>query len=304
MFTNFKLNKQLGSLHIILKSVDQNGFPLELHSFEGDKPETKTILPVMESFKKRHGLLGITVVADAGMLSKANLESLNTAGYNYIVGSRMNKIPYDIAEYQETGELSDNQIITSKTDVPGQRIIYQYREKRANLDRRNIKKQIDKAEKIVKGTTSTKRAKFLSITTKNKQLNQALITKAKALAGIKGYVTNLPTKEASNKRVIAYYHQLWHVEQSFRMSKIDLKARPIFHHKKDAIEAHLTIVMATLAIGRVMEKKTGLSVKRIVKILRPIRSGTVFIAGKEFEAEANIPQSIKLLLKQLDRDTN
>ena len=88
------------------------------------------------------------------------------------------------------------------------------------------------------------------------------------------------------------------------MSKIDLKARPIFHHKKDAIEAHLTIVMATLAIGRVMEKKTGLSVKRIVKILRPIRSGTVFIAGKEFEAEANIPQSIKLLLKQLDRDTN
>ena len=62
--------------------------------------------------------------------------------------------------------------------------------------------------------------------------------------------------------------------------------------------------MAALAIGRVMEKKTGLSVKRIVKILRPLRSGTVIIAGKEFEAEANIPQSIKLLLRQLDRDTN
>ena len=82
------------------------------------------------------------------------------------------------------------------------------------------------------------------------------------------------------------------------------KARPIFHYKKDAIEAHLTVVMATLAIARVMEKKTGLSVKRIVKILRPLRSGTVIIAGKEFEAEANILQSIKLLLRQLDRDTN
>ena len=53
--------------------VDQNGFPLELHSFEGNKAETKTILPVIEAFKKRHGLLGLTIVADAGMLS--NLSS-------------------------------------------------------------------------------------------------------------------------------------------------------------------------------------------------------------------------------------
>ena len=81
--------------------VDQNGFPLELHSFEGNKSETKTILPVVEEFKKRHGLIGITIVADAGMLSAANLESLTEAGYTYIVGSRLNKIPYNIAEYQK-----------------------------------------------------------------------------------------------------------------------------------------------------------------------------------------------------------
>ncbi len=188
--------------------VDQNGFPLELHSFEGNKAETKTILPVVEAFKKRHGVVGITVVADAGMLSTNNLEALNAAGYTYIVGSRMNKIPYDIAEYQKTEELSDNQIITSKTAIEGQRIIYQYREKRAALDRRNIEKQIEKAKKIIDGTASTKKAKFLSVTTKNKQLNQDLIDKAKALVGIKGYVTNLPTKEASNQRVVAYYHEL------------------------------------------------------------------------------------------------
>ena len=127
--------------------VDQNGFPLELHSFEGNKAETKTILPVIEAFKQRHGLLGITVVADAGMLSADNLKQLSNSGYTYIVGSRMNKIPYDIAEYQQTKELSDNQIITSKTTIPGQRIIYQYREKRAALDRRNIKKQVEKARK-------------------------------------------------------------------------------------------------------------------------------------------------------------
>ncbi len=279
--------------------VDQNGFPLELHSFEGNKAETKTILPVVEEFKKRHGLIGITIVADAGMLSTDNLKQLSDAGYTYIVGSRMNKIPYDIAQYQKTKELTDNQIITSKTAIPGQRIIYQYREKRAALDRRNIDKQIEKAKKIVNGTVTVKRAKFLSVTTKTRQLNQELIDKAKSLAGIKGYVTNLPITEASNKQVIAYYHQLWHVEQSFRMSKHDLRARPIFHRQQDAIEAHLTVVMAALAIQRTVERVSGISLKKVVKTLRTIRSGTVVIGGKEHPAEAIIPPSAVPLLKKL-----
>ena len=279
--------------------VDQNGFPLELHSFEGNKAETKTILPVVEAFKKRHGLLGLTVVADAGMLSAANLEALDTAGYTYIVGSRLNKIPYNIAEYQKTRELRDNQIITAKTAVEGQRIIYQYREKRATLDLRNITKQVKKAEKIVSGTTTVKKAKFLSVTTKQKSLNQDLIDKAKALAGIKGYVTNLPITEASNLRVIAYYHQLWHVEQSFRMSKSDLKARPIFHHLKDSIEAHLTVVMAALAVQRNIEEITGTSLKQLVKLLRPIHSGRVSIAGKDYPAKARISLEAQNLIEKL-----
>jgi len=279
--------------------VDQNGFPLELHSFEGNKAETKTILPVIEAFKKRHGLVGITVVADAGMLSQANLEALATAGYGYIVGSRMHKIPYDIAEYQKTKELSDNQIITTRTAVKGQRIIYQYRAKRAALDLRNIAKQIEKVERIVSGTSIAKKAKFLTVKTKEKTLNHALADKAKALAGIKGYVTNLPTAEASNAQVIAYYHQLWHVEQSFRMSKSDLKARPIFHRQQDAIEAHLTLVMAALAIGRTLEHKTGLSIKKLVKMLRPIRKGVITINGVAYSAEPEIPEEALAILKQL-----
>ena len=281
--------------------VDQNGFPLELHSFEGNKAETKTIVPVVEEFKKRHGLLGLTVVADAGMLSAANLESLAEAGYTYIVGSRLNKIPYNIAEYQKKRDLTDNQIITSKTAIAGQRVIYQYRAKRAALDLRNITKQIEKAEKIVSGKTTAKKAKFLSVTTKNKTLNQDLIDKAKALVGVKGYVTNLPTAEASNAQIIAYYHQLWRVEQSFRMSKSDLKARPIFHHLRDSIEAHLTVVMAALAMGRVIEIKTGITTRRFVKRMRTVRSGIVVIDGKEYPAKASLPEDVDQLLHKLKR---
>jgi len=256
-------------------------------------------VPVIEEFKKRHGLLDLTVVADAGMLSQANLEALAEAGYTYIVGSRMNKIPYDIAEYQKTRELKDNQIIVSKTAIEGQRIIYQYRAKRAALDQRNITKQIEKAEKIVSGAAIAKKAKFLSVTTKQKTLNQALIDKAKALAGIKGYVTNLPLTEASNVGVIAYYHQLWHVEQSFRMSKSDLKARPIFHRKRDAIEAHLTVVMAALAMQRVIEKRTKLSKKKFINTLKPLHSGLIVINGITYPTEPEISKEIQQITKAL-----
>lgn len=275
--------------------VDQNGFPLGLHSFEGNTAETNTILPVIEGFKRQHKLSNITVVADAGMLSHKNLEALTNAGYTYIVGSKMHKIPYDIAEYKKSGELVDKQIITTEL-AGGQRVIYQYRKKRAALDLRNIEKQITKAEKIIKGITTGKKAKFLSVKTKEKKLNQALIDKAKILAGIKGYVTNLAVPD---EQVIASYHQLWHVEQSFRMSKSDLKARPIFHQKRDSIEAHLTIVLAALAIGKVIENNTGMSIKRFVRTIRPIRSGVVTINGKEYQAEAEISTDIKALIRKL-----
>jgi transposase len=274
--------------------VDQHGFPLGLTSFEGNTAETNTILPVMEKFKAQHDLKDITVVADAGMLSAKNLQALVAAGYSYIVGSRLNKIPYDIAEYQKTNELVDNQIVTVKMD--GQRIVYQYRAKRAALDLRNIEKQVEKAKKIVSGTTTVRKAKFLTVTTKSKQLNQALIDKAKALAGIKGYVTNLDIPDG---QVITYYHQLWNVEASFRMAKSDLKARPIFHHKRDSIEAHLTIVFAALAISRIIENRADMSIKQFVKTLRPIRSGTVIINEKEYIAEAEIPPEVEALLRKL-----
>lgn len=275
--------------------VNQFGFPLDIHSFEGNTAETNTIQPVLETFKERHGLKAITVVADASMLSRNNLEALTRAGYTYIVGSRLYKVPYDIAEYQKSCEMTDNQIITTRLGG-NQRIIYQYREKRARLDMRNIEKQIDKAEKILQGKLAVQKARFLSIKTREKQLNQKLIDKARALAGIKGYVTNL---DAPDEQVIAAYHQLWHVEQSFRMSKSDLKARPIFHQKRDSIEAHLTVVFAALAIGKMIESQTGISIKRFVHTLRPIRSGTVVINGNEYPAQPDIPQNARLLIQKL-----
>lgn len=276
--------------------VDQTGFPLGLHSFAGNTAETNTLLPILEAFKREHGLTDITVVADAGMLSAKNLQALADAGYRYIVGSRLYKIPYAIAEYQQTNQvLTDHQIIRDELGR-GQRVIYQYREKRAALDLRNIAKQVAKAERIVNGTMGVRKVKFLTATTNSQQLNQTLIAKAKALAGIKGYVTN---SDQSDAEVIAAYHQLWHVEASFRMSKSDLRARPIFHRVRDAIEAHLTVVFAALAVSKAIERRTGISIRRFVKTVRLIRAGVITMNGKDYLVEAEVPKEVKLLIEKL-----
>ena len=274
--------------------VDQNGFPLGLQSFEGNKAETKTILPVIEAFQAQHRLSKVTVVADAAMLSSSNLEALTAAGYTYIVGSRLYKIPYDIAEYQKSAEMVDQQIMVEQKD--GYRVIYQYRAKRAALDLRNIEKQIAKARKVLSGQISVKKMKFLSVTARSKQLNQKLIDKARALAGIKGYVTNL---DIPDDQVITYYHQLFQIEATFRMAKSDMRARPIYHQNREAIEAHLTIVLTALAISRNIEHKTGISIKQFVKLLRPIRSGIVTFNGIELLAEAEVPETTLVVLDRL-----
>ena len=100
--------------------------------------------------------------------------------------------------------------------------------------------------------------------------------------------------------VMSSYHDLWHVEQSFRMSKTDLKARPMFHHTRDAIEAHLTIVFAALAVSRYLHTTTGLTVRKILHTLKPIQQITVRIACHDHVARDPITKPAQAILDALD----
>ena len=89
---------------------------------------------------------------------------------------------------------------------------------------------------------------------------------------MKGYVTNIGPETMTGEQVVAAYHDLYQVERSFRMTKTDLAARPVFHRLRDSIEAHLTIVFAALAVSREAQARTGFSINKIVKTLRPLRT--------------------------------
>jgi transposase len=99
--------------------------------------------------------------------------------------------------------------------------------------------------------------------------------------------------------VIAKYHDLWHVEKSFRMSKTDLQARPMFHRQREAIEAHLTIVFTALAVAHAIQTRTGLAIGKVVKQLRPLRSATIVINGAQQDFPPEIPEAQRKILTHL-----
>ncbi|SYZ33939.1 Transposase, IS4-like, partial [Propionibacterium australiense] len=113
------------------------------------------------------------------------------------------------------------------------------------------------------------------------------------------YVTNMPATRISAAELIADYHELWRIEKSFRMSKSDLKARPIFHHTREAIEAHLTIVMAALAVSHRLQTITGKSVAKIIETLEPIHEMNVNIAGQTLPAHDQITPAAQTILDTL-----
>ena len=100
--------------------------------------------------------------------------------------------------------------------------------------------------------------------------------------------------------VVSSYHELWHVEASFRMSKHDLRARPVFHHTHDATWAHLTVVMAALAVARYLQEATGISIKRVICALKPLQDVTINIDGHHLTATDPLPPEAEDILTALN----
>jgi transposase len=92
--------------------------------------------------------------------------------------------------------------------------------------------------------------------------------------------------------VIDAYHRLIEIEKSFRMSKHDLQARPIYHHQRDSIEAHLTIVFAALALSRWIEDRTGWSIRKFVRTTRRYRTVQIQAGSHTLTAADPLPDDL------------
>ena len=260
-----KDNKSQQPQIVIGLVVNRDGYPIAVDIFSGKTFEGHTFIPVITSLQKRYGIQDLTIVADAAMLSQDNIDDIEAAHLHYIVGARLGNISFDLLK-EMSGHLKKTEGIFYQTETPRGTLIGDYSEKRAAKDRSDRKKQLQRAQEQIDNPQKIKRkVRFVSEETKaTLKLNRDLIAKDELKEGIKGYYTNLTlNQKLTEKDIVQRYKDLWHVEKSFRIAKSDLEARPIFHHKKESIEAHIIIVFVSLCLAKSIELTTGYSIQKV-----------------------------------------
>ena len=238
--------------------VGKNGYPIGYDIFEGNIYEGHTLIPMLESFEKRFKLEKPIVVADSGLLSKANIESLKVKNYTFILGARIkNESKNIIAKIERLNLKNTEAAEIEKEDYT--RLIISYTEKRASKDKSNRERGLKRLEKSLTSGKLTKSNinnrgynKYLQMTGEIEiKIDYEKFKLDGKWDGLKGYVTN--TKLSSDE-IINHYSNLWKIEKAFRISKTDLKIRPIFHRLRDRIEAHICISFVAYVLYKELER--------------------------------------------------
>jgi transposase len=270
-----KDNKSQQPQILIALMVNTDGFPISYEIFAGNTFEGHTLIPVIENFIQKNAVGQLTVVADAAMISAENVVKLNSHGLNYIVGARLGNLsPVLLAKIDKRIERQDGKSIRIATD--NGYLVCAYSSVRYRKDKYEMEKQIEKAKTIIANPSKKKKVKF----TKDKdreqmELNEKLIEKTEMLLGIKGYYTNLPETKLGNREVIERYHDLYKIEQAFRISKSDLQTRPIFHFKEDPIKLHILICFMALVVSKEIEIKAQVSIKKFTDECKKVTDGRI-----------------------------
>jgi transposase len=284
--------------------VGQNGYPIGYDIFEGNTYEGHTLIPTLKSIQKKYGFDKPIVVADAGLLSKDNIEKLKAENYQFILGARikneseqMKKTLLDKAIDMEDGE----SLIIEKPDIT--KLVVNFSIKREKKDACNREKGIKKLTDKIKFGKLTKASinnrgynKFLSLTGEIEvKLNESKIQEDRKWDGLKGYITNTTLQP---NEIMENYRHLWQIEKAFRISKTDLKIRPIYHYRKKRIESHICIAFVAYTIWKELERllekyKAGFSPKRAAELTHNM-----------YEMEYMLPNSEELerIILKMDKE--
>ena len=260
---------------LIALMVTKDGLPIGYRAFPGDTYEGHTLIPALQELKSKYNLDKVVYVADAGMFNKNNLEeleSLESKELEYIVGARLRNLPQylqdqilDVERYKEVFEETK----IASFDYNGRTLIVTYNPERAKKDAYEREKAIIKLQKKLAKQKNPKTylsnygyKKYLKVEGKTSiVLNEAKILEESKWDGLHGVITN--AKKISSAEVVKQYANLWQVEEAFRITKHDLKVRPIFHWKPERVKAHLAISFMSYSLVKHLEYRIKLQYKKL-----------------------------------------
>ena len=239
--------------------VAVGGNPIGYEIFEGNIHESKTLIPMVESLAARFGFDHPVVIADAGLLSKNNIDALDQAGYQYILGARPKNDSAEVKEKILSMRLRDGQV-RSFICKDKRRIVVSMSDARAKNDAKNRRDGLRRLEKKLGAGRLTKNNinnrgynKYLRMEGNVRiSIDYERFESDAAWDGIKAYVTN---SKLSPKKIVANYHNLWFIERAFRMNKTDLRIRPIYHRLRNRIEGHICICFTAYTIMLELERR-------------------------------------------------
>ena len=238
-----------------------DGLPIGYEVFPGSEYEGKSLIPSLENMRKREGIETAIHVADRGMFGEANLKDMEERNLQYIVGARLKSLPKDLKErildlgaYNPVG--GSEGLRSAEFEHKGRRIVVGWSRKRAKKDAADRKKAVDKLVRKLGRSANPAQAlsgrgfgRFVKLTGKARlEVDETKIKEAARWDGLKGVVTNAP--DMGHSELFARYRELWRVEESFRITKHDLKVRPVFHWKPDRVKAHIAIAYMAFACVR------------------------------------------------------
>lgn len=259
--------------------VGLEGYPLAYEIFEGNKFEGHTMIPVIEAFRKKYNLPTPIVVADSGLLSKSNIQELRSNGYEFILGARL-KASSDKSKQRVLALELENGESRLLDWEEGLKMVVSYSDKRAKKDRLNRDKGLRKLEKQLKTGKLNKTHinnrgynKYLKMEGEVKvSIDMEKFEKDGKWDGLKGYITNT---NLGKDEIIENYNNLWKIEKAFRITKNEIKVRPIFHYKQRRIEAHISIAFVAYKVYKELERQLSekgskLSPQRAIEIAKGI----------------------------------
>ena len=286
--------------------VSGHGYPIGYQIFEGNTSETKTLIPILEVFQKKFDIDKPIIVADAALLSQKNIDALQENGYEYILGGRLKNESEEIKT--KVIELGVEEDKPQELKIKNGRLIVSFSSKRAYNDMKNREKGLKRLEKRVKSGKLSKEHinnrgynKYLKLSGEvNISIDYEKYEADCIWDGLKGYVTNT---SLSRNKVIENYSQLWHVEKAFRISKTDLRIRPIYHRIRNRIEAHICICFSAYTIYKELERllklnKIEISPEKAINEIKEIRQ-LKYILPKSRHVKTKILQPTERQLKLL-----
>ena len=259
-----------------------------------------TMLPIIDDFKTKYKLNQLVIIADSGLLSAQNIEELQTKNYEFILGARIKNESKEIKDKILSLNLKNGE--SEVIEKGNLKIIITYSDSRAKKDKSNREKGLKKLEKRIKTGKLTKTNinnrgynKYLKLEGEIKvEIDQTKFDQDAKWDGLKGYITNA---QLTKDEILENYAHLWNIEKAFRIAKTDLKIRPIYHRKKERIEAHICLTFVAYKVYKELErqlkeKKSDLSPEKIIEILQNI-----------YQIEIKNPQN-KEVLKQIILTSN